>query len=77
MAYSNETEFTVGSYLRGHPNIIRIDNFERNKPIIIDGKEENRDFIKLEYCRNGDLFDFISKYNHCLMNEGKSQGLLV
>lgn len=57
-----EAEFKVGQMLRGHPNIISIHSFERNHPITIDGVKQNRDFLTLDFCANGDLFSFMSTY---------------
>jgi len=31
-------------------------------PVIIEGKEEKRDYLVMEYCENGDLIDFLLKY---------------
>ena len=57
-----ETEFKVSQLLKGHPNIVQVDSFERNCPVIINGLKQNRDFLLLEYCQRGDLCDFLRSY---------------
>lgn len=57
-----ENEYRVSQKLKGHENILQIKSFEQQKPIMINGKEELRDFLVMEYCENGDLFEFLSKY---------------
>lgn len=55
-------EFNVSSALKNHPNIVQISEIKNQAPIVIDGMEQKRDFMKLEYCKNGDLYEFIKAY---------------
>jgi len=57
-----EEEFTVSQLLDGHPNIVRINSFHKDTLLDINGKQERRDFLMLDYCENSDLFDFMSRY---------------
>jgi hypothetical protein len=57
-----EEEYKVGQLMRGHSNIITIKSFEQEKPITIDGTEQIRDYLTLDYCENSDLFSFMSNY---------------
>lgn len=38
-------------------------SFNRDSKITIDGQDQIRDFMQMEICPNGDLYDFISLYN--------------
>lgn len=62
--------------MRGHENVINIASFEQEKPITIDGKEQTRDFLTLDYCENSDLFSFIKNYGKRQDQRGlkKTQG---
>lgn len=59
---SAEQEFRVAQCLKGHPNIVQINRFEKNKPISIDGKIVCKDFMVMEFCKNGDMYDFMTAY---------------
>ena len=62
--YSAETEFKIARLLEGHPNTIKIYTFEMDKQIQVEGNNEIRNFMNMEYCEHGDLYDFMSKYTH-------------
>lgn len=57
-----EEEMRVGHLLRSHPNIISIHSLEQQQPITIDGEEQIRDYLTLDFCENSDLFSFMSNY---------------
>lgn len=59
---SAEQEFKVAQALKGHPNIVEINRFEKNKPISIDGKTTSKDFMVMEFCKHGDMYDFMTAY---------------
>jgi len=42
-------------------------------PVIIDGIEQKRDYLVMEYCENGDLIEFLLKY----VNQQTSSGSKV
>ena len=65
-----ETEAKIGKLLYGHQNIIQIYSFERNQVITIDGQKQKRDFMKMELCENGDLFDFMCQYSSTTSTKG-------
>ena len=76
-----ENEFRVSQIMKDHPNIIRVHSHERDQVIRVDGKEETRDFLTLEYCENSDLFEFMAKYANRQNQQGatgsQGQGMLV
>lgn len=75
---NSDTEFKVAQKLKGHPNIIQIYSYEKDKPITIQGQQTNRDYMSLELCKNGDLFDFMRKYNDYKTKLGyQVKGLLI
>ena len=50
--------------LKGYENIVQVDSFERSQSLIIDEQlQEDKYFFNMEYCENGDLYDFMSGYN--------------
>ena len=59
--YANE-EYKVSQMLRGHPNIVTIGSFEKQQPITVEGQEQIRDYLTMEYCAKGDLFQFMGNY---------------
>ena len=65
-------EYEIGNLLKGHENIIQIESFEENQLIKINDQEETHSFLKMELCKQGDLFDFIASCN----NSTKVKGLL-
>lgn len=58
---SAQNECKIANSMIGHPNIIKISEFQEDN-IIIDGVKDKRCFAILEYCRNGDLFDYMTSY---------------
>jgi hypothetical protein len=50
-------------------------------PIKIEGQEQVRDFLTLDYCENSDLFEFMSKYAKNQAERGlapaQGKGMLV
>jgi len=71
----------VSKILENHPNIIKINSFQKQMPIKINGEEQLRDFLTLDYCENSDLFEFMSKYAKNQAERGLAQqfgkGMLV
>jgi serine/threonine protein kinase len=57
-----ENEFKVSQILKGHPNIVQIDSYSKNSSVTIEGKQQKRDFMTLEYCERGDLYEFLKQY---------------
>lgn len=76
-----DEEYRVGQILRGHPNVITINSFEKQQPITIDGVVQVRDYLTLDFCENSDLFSFMSNYGKRQVQSGakkaQGQGLLV
>ena len=76
-----EEEYKVGQLMRGHDNIIDITSFEQEKLITIDGKEQTRDFLTLDYCEHSDLFSYVSTFGKRQDQRGlkktQGQGLIV
>lgn len=74
--YQADTEFKIGKCLGGHPHIVQISEFAKGAKIIINGKEETRDVMVLEHCKNGDLYEFITHYTNKQISLGeKNKGL--
>lgn len=48
--------------LRDHLNIVKIDSFQKQRYVEVAGVLEKRDFMLMEYCRQGDLYDFMTSY---------------
>jgi serine/threonine protein kinase len=57
-----DCEYKVAQLLKGHPNIVQIESFRRGGMVELDGAVQTRDFMIMEHCENGDLYDFINKY---------------
>merc|ERR1711976_2076 len=57
-----ENEYKFSQIFRDNENFVQIHSFLEQAPVIIDGKEERRDYLVMEYCENGDLIDFLLKY---------------
>jgi serine/threonine protein kinase len=75
---NSETEFKVSRRLQGHPNIVQIYSYDKQQPILIEGHLAKRDFMRLELCKNGDLFDFMRRYTDFKTKSGHHiKGLLI
>lgn len=76
-----EEEYKVGQLMRGHDNVINITSFEQDKPITIEGKEQTRDFLTLDYCEHSDLFSYMSTFGKRQdlrgLKKTQGQGLIV
>jgi len=57
-----ENEYKFSQVLKENENFVQIHSFQEQMPVIIEGKEERRDYLVMEYCENGDLIDFLLKY---------------
>jgi serine/threonine protein kinase len=60
---SAEEEYRVSQLLRDHPNIVKIRSFHKLKQIEVEEREVTADYLIIDYCKNSDLFEFISKYS--------------
>lgn len=52
----------MSQILKENPHVIAIRSFNADRRIRIEGQEQTRDFLVLDYCENNDLFEFMSKY---------------
>ena len=59
--YNAQNECKVANSVVGHPNIIKISEFKHDF-VIIDGIKDKRSFAILEYCKNGDLYEYMTSY---------------
>ena len=50
----------MAACLKGHPNIVRVEDYRRDQPITLDGESVTRDVMVMEHCPNGDLYDFMN-----------------
>ena len=54
-----EDEYTVSRMLVASPHVVNIHSFNRQKPLVVEGRPQIRDFLVLDYCPNSDLFEFV------------------
>lgn len=59
--YNAQNECKVANSVVGHPHIIEISEF-KHESVIIDGVRDQRSFAILEYCKNGDLYEYMTTY---------------
>ena len=57
-----QNELQVSQQLQAHPNIVSIESLELQQPLTIDGEVTLRNYLSMEYCANGDLFQFMNSY---------------
>lgn len=57
-----QEECKLAQKLSGNANIIAVHSFQEKQPITIDGIEQVRDYLILEYCEQGDLFSYFCSY---------------
>lgn len=57
-----QNELHVSKQLRGHPNIVCIESLQHQQPLTIDGEVSLQNYLSMEYCANGDLFQFMNSY---------------
>ena len=50
----------MAASLKGHPNIVSVEDYRRNQPVVLDGESQVRDVMIMEHCPNGDLYDFMN-----------------
>ena len=59
--YNAQNECKVANSVIDHQNIIKISEFKHDY-VIIDNIKEKRSFAILEYCNNGDLYEYMTSY---------------
>jgi|TARA_B110000902_G_C13795186_1_gene393692 hypothetical protein len=52
-------------------------NYHKKTEVVIDGKKDTHNFLEIEYCKNGDLYDFMRSFtNYHASIASFSKGLL-
>ena len=61
----------------GNQNIVEMYNYHKKTEVVIDGKKDTHNFLEIEYCKNGDLYDFMRSFtNYHSSIASFSKGLL-
>lgn len=52
-------------------------DYHKKTEVVIDGKKAEHNFLEIEYCKNGDLYDFMRSFTNYHTTLGSfSKGLL-
>lgn len=69
-----QNEAKVSKYMIGNPNIVQISDYKKEK-LMIDGVEQEKPFVIMEYCNRGDLYEFMKRYLKA--NQFKEQKAMI
>lgn len=69
-----QNEARVSKYMIGNPNIVHIYDYKKEQ-LIINGVEQEKSYLIMEYCSNGDLYEFMKRY--LKVNQFKEQKAMI